>query len=104
MKKALFIAFALTGWLLVGCGDSTQSSSHDTEEEQTQKELTKPQTSVSATPNKSSWYTIVVIDGCQYIMVNVDTLVNVYHGVTPYVKFSICHKGDCNNPIHIYKK
>lgn len=42
--------------------------------------------------NENSIVGIIVIEGCQYLKVNA------------YMSYSFTHKGNCNNPIHIYNK
>lgn len=39
-------------------------------------------------------YNIVVIDGCQYIEFD--------YGIADHRVYSLCHKGNCTNPIHQY--
>ena len=78
MKKALFITFALTGWLLVGCADPTDK-----------QEVRVP---VISQDTITYFYGRMIrsftYKGCEYLQWD----------------RSVTHKGNCCNPIHYPKK
>jgi hypothetical protein len=46
----------------------------------------------TASERAATDHEIVIIDGCEYITVD--------QGIAENRVFSMCHKGNCNNPIH----
>lgn len=75
MKKILLLPFIAIG--ITGCNMNPQFSSKDSEQ-------------------KIGDYTIKTIDGCEYIEYDV--------GIVDQRVYSLTHKGNCKNPIHIYNK
>jgi hypothetical protein len=67
-------------WLMTGC--------ETTEHKPRQISVTEINTEVT----KDLHFNIYKIDGCEYI------------GGTYYKGFYLAHKGNCQNPIHIYNK
>lgn len=49
---------------------------------------------------ESSFYTIINIEGCEYIQVSYEEYNSGKYGGGWYVKYSLTHKGNCSNSIH----
>jgi hypothetical protein len=88
LKKSL--SLAIFGILLITIGCDRKK---DQEEDSVIEQMTE--TALHNAQNKDA--EVIVIDGCEYIIYSIKKDYNDGYGF-------MAHKGNCNNPIHIYRK